>query len=137
MAIAKRPLKHTSDTRADQAAESFIEGTGKPRSQDRPRKVLITHRVDRDLLGRIDCATWIVYMMCYLHGESWPIDLIACQRYSMAIEPCLAILEEERQAQRRYCQVATTQAVEFLSFAAALDHRTRKAACGRTFSTAC
>jgi hypothetical protein len=56
MAIVKRPLKHTSDTRAERAAESFIEGTGKLRAQDKPRKVLITHRLDRELLGRIDAA---------------------------------------------------------------------------------
>ena len=56
MAIAKKPLKHTSDTRADRVAESFIEGVGRPRSQDRPRKVLISHRLDRELLGRIDAA---------------------------------------------------------------------------------
>jgi hypothetical protein len=56
MAIAKKPLKDTRDTKSEQAAESFIEGKGNPNTQDKPRKVLITHRVDRELLGRIDAA---------------------------------------------------------------------------------
>jgi hypothetical protein len=54
MAIAKRPLRDTRDTKTDRAAESFIEGRDKRPTQDKPRKVLITHRVDRELLGRID-----------------------------------------------------------------------------------
>jgi predicted HicB family RNase H-like nuclease len=65
MAIAKRPLKPTSDTQAEtgtrrhlaeRAAESFIEGRERQSSQDRPRKVLITHRIDKELLARIDAA---------------------------------------------------------------------------------
>jgi hypothetical protein len=59
MAIAKKPLKPTSDTSTDRAAESFIEGRGKrgkPGTQAKPRKVLITHRLSPELLARIDAA---------------------------------------------------------------------------------
>jgi predicted HicB family RNase H-like nuclease len=56
MAIAKRPLKDTRDTKADKEAKSFIEGKGKTPPRDKPRKVLITHRVDAELLNRIDAA---------------------------------------------------------------------------------
>jgi hypothetical protein len=65
MAIAKRPLRDTRDTKAEpgtrrhlaeREAKSFIEGREKPLAQGKPRKVLITHRLDRQLLSRIDAA---------------------------------------------------------------------------------
>jgi hypothetical protein len=56
MAIEKRPLRDTRDTKAEREAKSFIEGTGKGPIGDRVRKVLITHRLSPDLLNRIDAA---------------------------------------------------------------------------------
>jgi hypothetical protein len=54
MAIEKRPLRDTRDTKAEREAKNFIEGPGKSPARDKPRKVLITHRVDAELLARID-----------------------------------------------------------------------------------
>lgn len=59
MAIAKRPHRPISDIQkpdSDREAERFIAGAGKQKQAEKPRKIMITHRCDHELLERIDAA---------------------------------------------------------------------------------
>lgn len=59
MAIAKKPIRSTTDPSSEKAAEVFIEGAGATagtRAQADRRKVPAMIRFDRDLLERVDGA---------------------------------------------------------------------------------